>query len=725
MSDREHPPTHTIELSDRVATLVDDLTAEEKLSLVRGAVDPEGNATGYLPGVERLDVPELRLADGPLGVRTEEPATAFPASTALASTFDPGLARRQGESMGVEAAARDQDVLLAPGLNLIRVPQCGRTFEYYSEDPILTGAFAGAAVAGIQSAGVVATPKHYVANSQETRRASVSAAVDERVLRELYLPGFRDAVDAGARSVMTAYNRVNGTYMSEHRHLLAEVLKGEWGFEGFVVSDWFGTESARRAANAGLDVEMPGVSLEEQFASMGMEPEAVADEMDPDIAEGMPDTGAGGHFADDLLDAVDAGDVPEARLDDMVARVLSAIEWAGLLDSADAPSDATGDARGGDATDEPDHRELARTIATRGTVLLKNESVLPLADDASVAVVGPNVDEAILGGGGSSETTPFDETSPVEGITDRADGEVTVARGLPPVESVSMFDGMLGGDDADTEAADEPEPDIDAAVAAASEADAAVVFVRDAATEAADRDTIALPGQQDALVERVAAVNDDTIVVLNTSGPVELPWREDVAAVVSQWYPGQSHGESIAAVLYGDADPGGRLPVTLAPEDAYPADTATQFPGVDDVAEYSEGLLVGYRHFDATDAEPTYPFGHGHSYATFAYEEFAVEGETATVTVTNESERAGREVVQAYVDAPDAPDDLERPPRELAAFEAVEISGGETVTIELTLDDRALGRYDAADGWTIDDGRFTVAVGRSSRDLRLSADIER
>ena len=719
MNDSEQSVTHTIEPTDRVATLVDDLTAEEKLSLVRGAVDPEGNATGYLPGVERLDVPELRLADGPLGVRTEEPATAFPASLALASTFDPALARRQGEAMGTEAKARDQDVLLGPGLNLLRVPHCGRTFEYYSEDPILTGAFAGAAVAGIQSTGVVATPKHYVANNQETRRASVSAAVDQRVLRELYLPGFHDAVDAGARSLMTAYNRVNGTYMSEQRHLLGDVLKGEWGFEGFVVSDWFGTESAQRGANGGLDVEMPGVSLEEQFASMGMDPSAVADEMDPEIAEGMPDIGAGGHFADDLLDAVAAGDVSEARLDDMVARVLSAIEWAGLLD--DRRDSGTDD----ELADEPEHRDLARTIATRGTVLLKNEGALPLDDDASVAVVGPNVDEAILGGGGSSETTPFDETSPVESITARADGDVAVAHGLAPVESVSMFDGMLGGDDAASEADEEPDPEIDAAVAAASEADAAVVFVRDAATEAADRDTIALPGEQDALVERVAAANDDTVVVLNTSGPVELPWREDVAAVVSQWYPGQSHGESIAAVLYGDADPGGRLPVTFAPEDAYPADTAEQFPGVDDVAEYSEGLLVGYRHFDATDAEPTYPFGHGHSYASFAYEDLAVEGETVSVTVSNESERAGREVVQAYVDAPDAPDDLERPPRELAAFEAVAIEAGETVTVELTLDDRALGRYDAADGWTIDDGRFTVAVGRSSRDLRLSADIER
>ena len=713
MSDQRHSSADTITASERVSDLLDELTAEEKLSLVRGHVDPEGNATGYLPGVERLDVPELRLADGPLGVRTEEPATAFPASLALAATFDSDLARRQGETMGKEAKARNQDVLLGPGLNIVRVPHCGRNFEYYSEDPILTGAFASSVVAGIQSEDVVATPKHFVANNQETRRAYVNADVDERVLREIYLPGFADATDAGARAFMTAYNNVNGAHMSEQVHLLCEVLKDEWGFEGFVMSDWFGTESAERAANGGLDVEMPGVSIEEQFASMGMNPEEMAGEMDDGIADGMPDVDSGGFYVDDLLDAVEVGDVPEARLDDMVARVLSAMEWAGLLDGEHDDG----------AIDEPEHREVAETIATRGTVLLQNDDVLPLEDGASLALLGPNVDEAILGGGGSSETTPFEKTSPVEGIEARAGDDLTVEHGIPRVESVSMFDGLMGGDE------DEPEPvdaDIDAAVAAAEAADVAVVFVRDAATEAADRDTIALPGEQDELVEAVAAANDDTVVVCNTSGPVELPWADDVAAVISQWFPGQSHGDAIASVLYGDADPGGRLPVTFAAEGDYPANTEAQFPGIDDEVEYSEGLLVGYRHFDATDTDPTYPFGHGHSYADFGYDDLSVVDErTVEVTVSNESDRDGREVVQVYVAAPEAPDDLERPPRELAAFDSVAVPAGESVTVELALDERALGRYDDDSGWTVDDGTFAVSVGRSSRDLRLRTEIER
>jgi len=715
MTDQQQRGADAITPSERVSDLLDELTAEEKLSLVRGDVDPEGNATGYLPGIERLDVPALRLADGPLGVRTEEPATAFPASLALASSFDPDLARRQGETMGKEAKARNQDVLLGPGLNIVRVPHCGRNFEYYSEDPILTGAFASAVVEGIQSEDIAATPKHYTANNQETRRAYVDAEVDERVLREIYLPGFRDATDSGARAFMTAYNNVNGVHMSEQAHLLREVLKGEWDFEGFVMSDWFGTESAERAANGGLDVEMPGVSIEEQFASMGMDPEDMAGEMDDEIAEGMPDVDSGGFFVDDLLDAVETGDVPEDRLDDMVARVLTTMEWAGLLDEG----------HGSGAIDEPEHREVAQEIATHGTVLLKNEDVLPLDDDASVALLGPNVDEAILGGGGSSETTPFEKTSPVEGIEARAHGDVTVAHGIPRVESVSMFDGLMEGGEVSDDDEGEPEPDIDDAVAAAEAADVAVVFVRDAATEAADRDSIALPGEQDELVDAVAAANDDTVVVTNTSGPVELPWADDVAAVVSQWYPGQSHGDAIASVLYGDADPGGRLPVTFATEGDYPADTEAQFPGIDDVAEYSEGLLVGYRHFDATDTEPTYPFGHGHSYADFAYTDLSVDGDTVAVTVENESDRDGREVVQAYVAAPEAPDDLDRPPRELAAFEAVDVPAGESVTVSLDLDERALGRYDATDGWTVDAGTFTVSVGRSSRDLRLDAEIDR
>lgn len=741
--------------TEDVAAIVAELTLAEKVGLVHGATDTEGTATGFVPGVERVGVPPVRLTDGPLGVRTDEPATAFPASPALAATFDTALAERFGRALGREATARNQDVLLGPGTNLIRVPHCGRNFEYFSEDPVHSGAFAASVVAGIRSADVVATPKHYVANSQETRRAEVSAEVDEPVLRELYLPAFRDAVEAGAGSVMSSYNRVNGTYVSEHERLLTEVLKGEWGFDGYVVSDWFGTESVVGSANAGLDLQMPGIAADELLESMGMSPDddegdgaADADAdgegdaiLDPDegadFVDGMPDPRSGGRYAEDLLPAVERGDVPESRLDDMVTRVLGSLDAVGHLDGgteAGTAEDGPG-AGGPGAIDTPEHRRLAVEIATRGTVLLQNDGVLPPDDDAEVAVVGPNVDEAVLGGGGSSEVTPFTQTSPSEGIEARAEGSVTVAHGLPRVEGVSLFDAM--GDEGDEAAGagrrgdeiasdDERAPDVEGAVAAAAAADVAVVVVRDRATEAADRDSLRLPERQDELIAAVADANDETVVVANASGPFEAPWRDDVAAVLAGWYPGQAHGEATAAVLYGDADPGGRLPVTFAPEEAYPTADERRFPGVDGEAHYDEGLLVGYRGFDAAGEEPTYPFGHGESYAEFRYEGVEATGpSTVEATVTNVSDRAGREVVQAYVDSPDAPDERARPPRELAGFAAVELGPGESATVEIELDERAFGRYDASRGWTVDAGSHEVSVGRSSRDRRGSATVER
>nr|WP_249191453.1 glycoside hydrolase family 3 C-terminal domain-containing protein [Halorubrum ruber] len=795
---------------DGIAAVVADLTLAEKVGLVHGAEDVEGTATGFVPGVERVGIPPIRLTDGPLGVRTDDPATAFPSSPALAATFDPDLAERFGRALGREATARGQDILLGPGTNLIRVPHCGRNFEYFSEDPVHAGAFAAAVTEGVQSAGVVATPKHYVANSQETRRAEVSAEVDEPVLRELYLPAFRDAVEAGAGSVMSSYNRVNGTYASEHEWLLTDVLKGEWGFDGYVVSDWFGTESVVDSANAGLDLQMPGTSVEELIESMGVAPDAAAEQMDGDtagadsaaavddtaaavdsaaaddaegaggegeeaapegpfdaaedspFAGGMPDPTSGGRYATELGPAVERGDVPESRLDDMVTRILRSLDAVGHLDDeaggdneANGDDEASGDEAAG-ALDTPEHRDLAATIATRGTVLLKNDGALPLADDADVAVVGPNVDEALLGGGGSSEVTPFVRTTPREGIEARADGAVTVAHGLPRVEGISMFEAMddagdpevgtggLDGDagdpeggpgdpgsvDADGDA--ERSVDIEGAASAAADADVAVVFVRDRATEAADRDSLRLPGRQDDLIAAVADAADRTVVVANASGPIETPWRDAVDAVLAAWYPGQAHGEAAAAVLYGDADPGGRLPVTFAPEDAYPTADERRFPGVDGEAVYDEGLLVGYRHFDATDAEPTYPFGHGHSYAEFRYEGVeAVGPSTVETTLSNVADRPGREVVQAYVGvsdtpaAPDVPDERARPPRELGGFAAVELAPGESATVEIDLDERAFGRYDASAGWTVDAGEYVVEVGRSSRDRRGSATIER
>ncbi|MFC6864893.1 beta-glucosidase [Halomicroarcula sp. GCM10025817] len=694
--------------TDGVEALVQALTPAEKRSLVHGAVDPEGTATGYLPGVGRLGIPPIRLVDGPLGIRAEgERATAFPASLATAATFDPDLAREQGAAMAREATALNQDALLAPGVNVVRVPHCGRNFEYLSEDPVLASSVGSALVSGIESEDVVATVKHYVANNQETHRTSVSADVDERTLRELYLPPFRAAVEAGAGSVMTAYNRVNGTHMSDHGRLVGDVLKGEWDFSGYVVSDWYGLETTVGAANAGLDLEMPGVPAENEDADL----EAF------EWPDGIPDATHAGLFGDPLAAAIEAGEVPAERLDDMVRRVLEQFARTGHLDGE----------RGEGELDSERHRDLAKRLATRGTVLLENDGVLPLAGGVDVAVVGPHVYEAKVGGGGSSETTPFHAVTPVEGVRARADGAVTVTRGIPEIEDVSLFDLLPfveGGREESESDAPDREPSLERAVDAAAAADVAVVFVRDTTTEARDRDSLALPGRQDELIEAVAGANDRTVVVLRSGGPVETPWREDVAAVLEAWYPGQADGDAVASVLYGDSDPGGRLPVTFAPEAAYPTSDERRFPGVDGVASYDEGVFVGYRHFDATDAQPTYPFGHGHSFATFEYGEPTVDGETVSVTVENVADRRGREVVQAYVRPPQV-EGVDRPVREFAGAAAVELDAGESERVAVDLADLARSRYDPDDGWTVDAGTYTVEVGRSAADVRATTALER
>ncbi|MEF8822294.1 MAG: glycoside hydrolase family 3 C-terminal domain-containing protein, partial [Halovenus sp.] len=686
---------------DTISRLLETLTRGEKLGLVRGAADPAGTATGYVAGIERLGIPPLRLVDGPLGVRIpDESATAFPAPIAVASTFDPTAAYRKGAAMAREAAAHGQDVLLAPGLNLIRIPHCGRNFEYYSEDPILTGSIAASAVEGIQSEEVLATPKHYVANNQETDRVTVSADSSERTLRERYLPGFHDAVDAGAGAIMTAYNRVNGTHMSEHRELVTGVLKEEWGFDGVVMSDWYGTESTVAAANAGLDLEMPGIEPDEQIG--GAADEETADQTTDfgALAGGMPDPENVGQFDQALSEAIDSGAVPESRLDEMVRRVLGAIERLDRLD---------GDRPVGEL-DTPDHRTLAEELAARGTVVLENDGVLPLAAETEIAVIGPNVHEATLGGGGSSETTPFVTTSTAAGLRDRADGAVTVCRGHPEIEDLSFFD-VIAGESTGRTDENKIETEFDSAADAAAGAEVAIVVVRDRATEAKDRESLALPGEQDGLVEAVAAANDRTVVVIQSSGPVETPWRDSVAAVVEAWYPGQADGAALASVLYGDIDASGRLPVTFAPAAAYPASSPEQYPGVAGRASYSEGVFVGYHHFDASGTDPTYPFGHGCSYATFAYRDLTVTDEGAVeLTVENTGDRDGREVVQAYVCPPES--DIERPERELGGFAAVDVAGGASERVRIDLDDRAFSYYD--DGWVLESGEYTVEVGRSA-----------
>jgi len=733
--------------SDRLRNLIDELTLGEKRVLIKGAVDPEGIATGYVPPIDRLDVPSCSLVDGPMGIRAV-PSTAFPATVSLAASWDDELARRFGETIGTEARGAGQDVLLAPGVNIARVPQCGRNFEYYSEDPALTADLATAMIEGVQSRGVMATVKHYVANNQETDRHTVSAEIPERALREIYLPAYEAAVkDADVASVMAAYNRIDGTHATEHRRLLTEILREEWGFSGFVVSDWWATTDGPEAALAGLDLDMPGMPVyewQEHGSKLldlldalpdGLPKERIAEVLTAPWQPENPNPHVleESHFGSELTAAIEDGRVTEADLDRMVGRILGQYERFGLLDGEGGNGDRTGGEIDGEG-----HSSLAREIAERGTILLENDDeTLPLdADDLdAVALIGPHADEPKVGGGGSSEVDAIRTSEPAEGLQNALGNsvDVTVERGIDRIEMGSFVESplpdlpigreQLGLDDG---------PEIADAVAAARNADVAVVLVQDAAREGADR-AFELPGEQDELISRVAATANRTVVVCKTSGAVAMPWRESVDAIVQAWYPGQADGIAIGNVLAGEADPSGRLPVTVgaAPED-YPASTEARYPGTDLEVEYSEGVFVGYRHFDDADVEPIYPFGHGESYAEFEYGELSVERAeasssddavaTVSVTVENVADLAGREVVQCYLSAPG--DAVDRPPRELAAFEAIELAAGESRTVELSLDRRDFAYYDVdTTDWRVESGEHEIQVGRSSRDLRCATTV--
>lgn len=683
-----------------VRFIIDELTLPEKVQLLHGAIDPAGKATGYLPGIERVDIPPLNLVDGPLGVRPiGGRATAFPASIALASSWKPSLARRFGTALALETAAHGQDVILAPGVNIIRTPQGGRNFEYYSEDPHLTARTAVSTIKGIESEGVSASVKHYVANNQETNRYEVSAEVNERALREIYLPAFRAAVEeAGVTSVMTAYNRVNGTHMSDHGLLVSDVLKDEWGFEGFVVSDWWGTRSTVAAARAGVDVEMPGIRLEE-FMPEDFDMENLPEERPP-----TPDVPA--LFGEPLREAVESGELNEAVIDEKVERIVRSMASIGRFDE-----------RPTEELDTHEHRTLAREMATEGTVLLKNDGTLPLADVDSIAVIGPNADTAKIGGGGSSEVSPFVRTSPVDGLA-ALDIDIDFERGVPRISESTVFN--------DASEEENHKSSIDNAVRAASETEVAVVVVQDDAAEFVDRDSLELPGRQNELISVVAEAAQRTVVVLRTSGPVTMPWVDDVEAVLETWYPGQADGDALADVLFGDAEPGGRLPVTFGRSaDDYLTNTEAAFPGLDNEAQYNEGIFVGYRYFDKQNLTPEFAFGHGLSFTSFKYGEPSVtqhEDEvTVEVPVSNIGSRRGKEVVQTYVQKSAA--SVPTPDRELVGFDAVSLAADEEMTVTMSLDQSDFAYFDEDEGWTIATGYNTLHIGRSARDLRTTVEV--
>jgi beta-glucosidase len=661
------------------------MTLEEKASLCLGS------DWWHTTPVPRLGIPAITLSDGPHGLRRQPeqgdhvgisgslPATCFPTASALGSSFDPLLVRQIGEALGDEARAQDVQVVLGPGINIKRSPLCGRNFEYFTEDPLLAGVLGAALVEGIQSRGVGASVKHYAANNQETDRVRVSADVDERTLREIYLPGFERVVkQARPWTVMCAYNKVNGTYASEHAWLLTELLRGEWGFDGLVMSDWGAVDDRVAALAAGLDLEMP-----------------------PNL--GVSDAA--------IVAAVRLGELDEGLLDQTVARTLHLVRRA-----CESPGAAS-------AVNADEHHALARRAAAECAVLLKNEDgLLPLHPAAgdTVAVIGEFARTPRYQGSGSSQVNPT-----------RVDVALDELRAAVPDGVQVPFAAGFG---IDTE--DDDEALAEEAVALAARADTVVVFLGLPAadeSEGFDRAHIDVPANQTALLARIAEANPRVVVVLANGSAVRLStWEHHAGAVLECWLAGQAAGGAIADLLLGVANPSGRLaetlPIRLEDTPAY-----LNFPGEAGHVRYGEGVFVGYRGYDALGRAVSYPFGHGLSYTRFAYADLHTrvtggvgQGDLAvevTCRITNTGPCRGKEVAQLYVGDPTA--SVARPPRELKAFAKIDLPAGESETLTVRLDARDFSYWSSAEQrWVVEPGEFTVAIGASSRDLRLTTTID-
>ncbi|MEU8900532.1 glycoside hydrolase family 3 C-terminal domain-containing protein [Nocardia sp. NPDC048505] len=794
-------------MDDRIEELLAKLDLPGKLRLI------SGSGMFRMAGDPALGLAEMPVSDGPSGVRGEhwderDPSVSLPSGTAVAASWDPELLAEIGALIAHEARRKGVYAVLGPTINLHRSPLGGRHFECFSEDPVLTAEMSAAYVTSVQAHGVSACPKHYVANDSETDRFTVDIQADDRTLRELYLYPFERSVQAGAWMVMDAYNSVHGVTMTENR-LLDEPLKGSWGFDGVVVSDWTAVRSTAGAAK-GTDLAMPG----------------------PPMLWGAP-----------LEEAVRKGEVPESAIDEKVRRILRFAIRVGALDGEPTPAPEFSDAQA---------QELVRRAAAAGMVLVRNDGVLPLAPRTEIALLGPHAALPRFMGGGSATVIPAHTTTPLEGleavlsvthtpgvrlaeklvpvplelVTDpetgtpglslryldgdtvldtqhrtagnlmlfgdkkaaeagaieirarlradvagdwqigvgtlgearlELDGETAISETItfegtdpvgailyPPQRSVTraLADGqevevrvtvatppaipglgvVLGLTFGVTRPQRSEEEEFAAAVDAARKADAAVVVVgttEQIESEGFDRTDLRLPGRQDELVAAVAAVNPRTIVVVNSGAPVELPWRDDVAAVLLSWFPGQEFGAALADVLTGAAEPGGRLPTTWpARIDDVPVLNTT--PDNAGALRYTEGIHVGYRAWLKNEVAPAYPFGHGLGYTTWELSDLSVTGRTATVTVTNTGDRAGRQVLQAYLSREDS--EVERPVRWLAGFRGVTVEPGASETVTLELPARAFEHWTET-GWAVEPGAFTLHVGTSVTELPLTADI--
>lgn len=820
------------EIQERVDGLLAKLTLREKVSLLSGK-----DAWHTMP-IERLGIPAMTMTDGPHGVRSSYPevgrkagpTTCFPTGVSLAATWDTDLIEKVGAALAEETRAMECDVLLGPCVNIVRHPLAGRNFEAYSEDPLVAGKIGIAWVKGLQSKRIGASLKHYACNNQEVERNRGSSQVDERTMREIYLPHFEMVVkETQPYTVMCSYNRINGVYASENGYLLDEILKGEWGFEGFVVSDWGANHTTIESVLNGLDLEMPGPAK---------------------------------YYGQLLEDGVNNWQIEEAEIDDAVRRILTVLHKVGKFeDPATLPPGSVNTTA---------HQALARQAAEEAVTLLKNEGgLLPLKPSSlhSIAVIGPNAAEGRIGGGGSSFVDPPYRVSPLEGLKSSLGEQVEIgyakgcdnwheppvlnqdlllplndagmtmkveffnnpalqgdvvdvlfapkaemwmwANSLPaqhvtsprfslrasgkfkvidsgeyslemantadcrvfldgePVHEHTVDSAGLSGDFSALRSAkkitlktgkvyqltveyrkdnDDPFallrlslvrsilPDEDDRIAQAArlaaEADVAIVFAgmpEGFESEGSDRPHMRLPGKQDELIREVVKANPKTVVVLNVGSPVEMPWADQVPAILEAYYPGQEGGNAVARVLSGEVNPSGKLTVTF-PQRLEDTPAYINYPGGKEV-QYGEGIFVGYRYYDQKGVQPLFPFGHGLSYTTFEYSHLvvpqrAMAGESIEValTVKNTGSVAGQEVVQVYVADKEA--SLPRPPKELKAFQKVALAPGETKTLNFTLDERAFAFYDPYQAkWVVEPGAFSILVGASSQDIRLSADL--
>ncbi len=665
-----------------IPTLIAALTVEEKASLL------DGSDFWHTQPIERLGIPAIMVSDGPhglrkqaegadhLGLHSSVPATCFPPAAGLASSWDVVLLARVGAALARECLASGVSVLLGPGVNIKRSPLCGRNFEYFSEDPVLAGTLATAMVTGVQTEGVGTSLKHFAANNQETDRMTVSAEVDERTLREIYLPAFEQVVtQAQPWTVMCSYNRINGVYASEDPWLLTDVLRDDWGFRGLVVSDWGAVSRREAAVAAGLDLEMPS---------------------------------SGGNGTAKILQALSEGRLSEADVDRAAARVLALVELGRAAASA------------GDPFDVAAHHALAREAATSSAVLLKNDvALLPLdaTSGGTVAVIGEFARTPRFQGAGSSQVNPTQVDNALEALRTALDGrrEVTFAPGF-----------VIESDAADPALVQE-------AVTAASTAEVVVLFLGlppSHESEGYDREHMDLPAHQVDLLSAIADVNPRVVVVLsNGSVATVSPWADQAQAVLEGWLLGQAGGSATTDLLLGRVNPSGRLAETI-PILLEHNPTTGAFPGEHGQVRYGEGLLVGYRWYDTHRLPVAYPFGHGLSYTTFAYSDLQTavqDGEQprvqVSVTVTNTGDRHGTETVQVYVADPAA--SVHRPEQELRAFARVTLEPGESGTVTLDLDRRAFAYWHSMTrGWTVEGGTFELRVGASSRDIRARAQID-